>query len=75
MGVSGEPEQVRLLGVGELQRSGQRRAHLGDGVRARPCASSPRSTASVTHLRENLAAVDVVLPPAAVATLDGIAGN
>ena len=49
--------------------------HTWAGVRARPCASSPRSTASVTHLRENLAAVDVVLPPAAVATLDGIAGN
>ena len=32
-------------------------------------------TSSVAHLRENLAAVDVVLPPAAVATLDGIAGS
>jgi pyridoxine 4-dehydrogenase len=30
-------------------------------------------TSSVAHLRENLAAVDVVLPPAAVATLDRIA--
>ena len=32
-------------------------------------------TSSVAHLRENLASVDVVLPPAAVATLDGIAGS
>ncbi len=32
-------------------------------------------TSSVAHLRENLAAVDVVLPPAAVATLDRIAGS
>ena len=32
-------------------------------------------TSSVAHLRENLAAVDVVLPPAAVATLDRIAGG
>ena len=30
-------------------------------------------TSSVAHLRENLAAVDVVPPPAAVATLDRIA--
>jgi aryl-alcohol dehydrogenase-like predicted oxidoreductase len=30
-------------------------------------------TSSVAHLRENLAAVDVALPPAAVATLDRIA--
>jgi pyridoxine 4-dehydrogenase len=32
-------------------------------------------TSSVAHLRENLAAVDVVLPPAAVATLDRIAAR
>ena len=32
-------------------------------------------TSSLAHLRENLAAADVELPPDAVAVLDGIAGN
>lgn len=57
--VGATPQQVALAWL--LQRS--------------PTMLLIPGTSSVAHLRENLAAVDVVLPPDAVAALDGIAAR
>ena len=57
--VGATPQQVALAWL--LQRS--------------PTTLLIPGTSSVEHLRENLAVADVVLPPEAVATLDGVAGQ